>query len=284
MYRTGDLVRWGGDGELEFVGRADDQVKVRGFRVEVGEVEACLAGHPRVRQAVVVAREDRPGDTRLVAYYVTDDPAGIGDEELRAAAARTLPGYMIPSAFVRIGQLPLTANGKLDRQSLPAPEVTGAGGRGPRSAREQVLCDLFAEVLGAERIGIDDGFFALGGHSLLAVQLANRIRQDLGIEISLRELFDAQTVAMLMLSANGAAGKSRPALRRRTSEGELLLYKAWNGQRHSRSTARPEYCLDSDRSPKSESMGFSDPCSSISFRRMTRLMRSNVPVTFSRST
>jgi acyl carrier protein len=223
MYRTGDLVRWAADGELEFVGRADDQVKVRGFRIEVGEVEACLAGHPRVRQAVVVAREDRPGDKRLVAYYVADGPAGIGDEELRAAAARTLPGYMIPSAFVRIGRLPMTSNGKLDRQSLPAPEVTGSGGRGPRSAREQLLCDLFAEVLGAERIGIDDGFFALGGHSLLAVQLANRIRQVLGIDISLRELFDAQTVAMLMLSADGAAGKSRPALRRRTSEGELLL-------------------------------------------------------------
>jgi amino acid adenylation domain-containing protein len=226
MYRTGDLVRWAADGELEFVGRADDQVKVRGFRIEVGEVEACLAGHPRVRQAVVVAREDRPGDKRLVAYYVADGPAGISDEELRAAAARTLPGYMIPSTFVRIGRLPLTSNGKLDRQSLPAPEVTGSGGRGPRSAREQLLCDLFAEVLGAERIGIDDGFFALGGHSLLAVQLANRIRQVLGIDISLRELFDAQTVAMLMLSADGAVGKSRPTLRRRTSEGELLLEPA----------------------------------------------------------
>jgi amino acid adenylation domain-containing protein len=223
MYRTGDLVRWAGDGELEFVGRADDQVKVRGFRVEVGEVEACLAGHPRVRQAVVVAREDRPGDKRLVAYYVADGRAGIGDEELRAIAARILPGYMIPSAFVRIDRVPLTPNGKLDRQSLPAPEVTGSGGRGPRSAREQLLCDLFAEALGVERIGIDDGFFAMGGHSLLAVRLANRIRQVLGVEISLGELFDAQTVAMLILSVEGAAGKSRPTLRRRTSEGELLL-------------------------------------------------------------
>jgi nonribosomal peptide synthetase DhbF len=189
----------------------------------VGEVEACLAGHPRVRQAVVVAREDRPGDKRLVAYYVADGRAGIGDEELRAIAARILPGYMIPSAFVRIDRVPLTPNGKLDRQSLPAPEVTGSGGRGPRSAREQLLCDLFAEALGVERIGIDDGFFAMGGHSLLAVRLANRIRQVLGVEISLGELFDAQTVAMLILSVEGAAGKSRPTLRRRTSEGELLL-------------------------------------------------------------
>jgi acyl carrier protein len=176
-----------------------------------------------VRQAVVVAREDRPGDRRLVAYYVANDRLASGEEELRAAAARSLPGYMIPSAFVRLDSLPLTPNGKLDRQSLPVPEVTGSAGRWPRSPREELLCRVYAEVLGVEQVGIDDGFFALGGHSLLAVRLINRIRRVLGIEVSLRELFDAQTVARLLLSADAAARKSpRPALVRRTRQGELL--------------------------------------------------------------
>jgi amino acid adenylation domain-containing protein len=223
MYRTGDLVRWNSGGELEYVGRADNQVKIRGYRIELEEVEQVVGAVPGVLQAGVIAREDRPGDKRLIAYYVADDRAAIGQEELRAAAARSLPSYMIPSAFVCLSSLPLTPNGKLDRQSLPAPEVTSSGGRGPRSPREELLCRLFAEVLGVDQVCIDDGFFALGGHSLLAVRLINRIRGVLGIEVSVRDLFDAQTVAQLLLSVDTDARKSpRPALRRRTSQGELL--------------------------------------------------------------
>ncbi len=223
MYRTGDLVRWNPGGELEFVGRADNQVKIRGFRIELGEVEACLAGHPLVQQVVVVAREDRSGDKRLVAYYVANDQAARGQEDLRDAAARSLPGYMVPSAFIRLDSLPLTPNGKLDSRSLPPPEVTSSGGRGPRSPREELLCRVFAEVLGVEQVGIDDGFFAMGGHSVLALRLINRIRAVLGIEVSVRDLFDGQTVARLLPSVDAdARTSSRPALRRRTSQGELL--------------------------------------------------------------
>ncbi|GKQ40463.1 hypothetical protein ALMP_69880, partial [Streptomyces sp. A012304] len=200
MYRTGDLARWLDDGTLEFAGRADDQVKLRGFRVEPAEIEAALAHCPGVLRAVVVAREDHPGDKRLVAYVVPDTRTGF---EPRAAAdrlRRDLPAYMVPAAFVALDALPLTANGKLDRAALPAPTY-GAGtdgtGRGPRTPQEQVLCDLFAEVLGRDRVGIDDGFFDLGGHSLLAARLVSRVRDTLGVELGLRTLFQTPTVAGL---------------------------------------------------------------------------------------
>ncbi|MGW5699316.1 non-ribosomal peptide synthetase, partial [Streptomyces asiaticus] len=168
MYRTGDIVCWNRLGQLEFLGRADDQVKIGGFRVEPGEVEAVLGDHPDVDTAVVVTREDTPGATRLVAYVV---PEGAHDEAdlvptLRTHLEQQLPHYMVPSAVTVLSELPLTANGKLDRRMLPAPATDrDSTGRGPRTEREKTLCGLFAEVLGLDGVGIDDGFFDLGGDS-----------------------------------------------------------------------------------------------------------------------
>jgi amino acid adenylation domain-containing protein len=211
MYRTGDLVRWNSAKVLEFLGRADDQVKIRGHRVEPGEVAAVLAEHPDVSRALVVAR-----DGRLVAYVIPAEGATVDTLGLRAAAQARLPDYLVPSGFAVLGEFPLTPNGKLDRNALPVPEAAREPGREPRSAREIVLCGLFADVLGLESVSIDDDFFALGGHSLLATRLTSRVRTVLKAEISVQTVFQAPTVAQLsaLIDTTTAAPTARPALRR----------------------------------------------------------------------
>ena len=219
IYRTGDSAKWRRDGQLEYLSRTDDQVKLRGFRIELGEIETVLAGHPTVGRAAVLVREDRPGDRRLVAYLVPAAGAAVDPLALRLHAAATLPGYMVPSAVVVLDALPLTANGKVARRALPAPEyhTADAESRSPRTERERTLCDLFAEVLGLERVGIDENFFDLGGHSLLVTRLVSRIRTALRVEVDPSALFSSPTVAGL---ADGIEAQpqtpTRPALRRAT--------------------------------------------------------------------
>jgi amino acid adenylation domain-containing protein len=190
LYRTGDRVRWSARGELEFLGRTDHQVKVRGFRIEPGEIEGALRRREGIADCVVVAREDVPGEKRLVAYVVGDVEAGVLREHLE---------YMVPSAFVSLDTLPLTPNGKLDRKALPAPDLASAGDRyvAPRTPVEEVLAGIWAEVLRLERVGVEESFFELGGHSLLATRVVSRVRAVFDIELPLRALFEGPTVAEL---------------------------------------------------------------------------------------
>ncbi|GAB2893756.1 hypothetical protein GCM10027074_72140 [Streptomyces deserti] len=214
MYRTGDLVRLGHDGLLEYLGRADQQVKVRGFRVELAEVEAALARFPGVRHAAVVGVASAQ-EQQLVAYYV---PArgDLNGTALRAHLAELLPGYMVPAAFVAVPELPLTPNGKLDRRALPKPGLeTGSTGRAPQNARQEKLCALFAEALEVPRVGIDDSFFDLGGQSLAAMRLLSRIRSEFDTDLTITQFFDAPTV----LGLDALLGPPGPATADRT-EGE----------------------------------------------------------------
>jgi amino acid adenylation domain-containing protein len=200
LYRTGDVVRWLADGELEFIGRADNQVKVRGFRIELGEIEAALSSHEAVRDCVVLAREDEPGDKRLVAYVVTATVGPVlSAAELRAHLKERLPEYMVPSAFVMLEALPLNANGKVDRRALPAPDSSLVSDIyvAPRDAVEEMIAEVWAEVLRVERVGVEDNFFESGGHSLLAMQVVSHLRQLMGCELPLRLMFEEPTVAGL---------------------------------------------------------------------------------------
>ncbi|HEU4881856.1 MAG TPA: amino acid adenylation domain-containing protein [Longimicrobium sp.] len=198
MYRTGDRARWLAAGELEFLGRRDFQVKVRGYRIEPGEIEARLAEHPEVREAVVLAREDEPGDRRLVAYVVGGQAASA--EALRAHLGAALPAYMVPAAFVRLDAFPLTPTGKLDRRALPAPDGESEARQGyeaPVGETEEALAEIWAEVLRVERVGRHDHFFDLGGHSLLAVRVISRVRQLLGVEVGIADLFEKPVLSAL---------------------------------------------------------------------------------------
>ncbi|MET0396874.1 MAG: amino acid adenylation domain-containing protein, partial [Longimicrobiaceae bacterium] len=206
LYRPGDRARWLAGGELEFLGRTDQQVKVRGFRIEPGEVEAALEAHPAVGEAVVAVREDAPGDRRLVAYLVAAAGKAVpGGAELRAFLAARLPEYMVPNAFVSLASLPLTPSGKIDRRALPAPgdAAAEAGFVEPRTPTEAALAGIYAAVLRREQVGAEDGFFAMGGHSLLATRVVSRVRDAWGVELPLRALFEAPTVAALAARVDG---------------------------------------------------------------------------------
>jgi amino acid adenylation domain-containing protein/non-ribosomal peptide synthase protein (TIGR01720 family) len=200
IYRTGDLARYRRDGTIEYLSRLDNQVKIRGFRIELGEIEAHMSGLPAVREAVVVVREDRPGEKRLVAYVAAHDRTAIEAGQLRTALQAQLPDYMVPHLFVILDVLPRTPNGKIDRQALPAPDIEGMSGTSfvaARTVTEELLAGIWTDILSVERVGMDDNFFELGGHSLLATQIVSRIRGAFQIEIPLRTAFECPTVAEL---------------------------------------------------------------------------------------
>jgi thioesterase domain-containing protein len=233
MYRTGDRVRWRADGQLEFGGRIDDQIKVRGNRAELGEIEVRLARHAGVRQAAAAVRPAPTGAGVVVGYVVLDKAAGDAVDltrDIRRSLAETLPDYMVPAAVVALDALPLTRNGKLDRAALPVPEFGSAGnsGRAPGTPLEESLCALFADVLNVERVAVDDGFFDLGGQSLLAAQLISRIRSAYGIDLPLRVMFETPTV-------DGIARRMERNLHERAF-GSLLPLRA-TGDR------RPLFCV-----------------------------------------
>ncbi|WP_157897227.1 non-ribosomal peptide synthetase, partial [Mycobacteroides chelonae] len=205
MYRTGDLVQWGEDGQLQYLGRADEQVKIRGYRIELGEIQAALARLDGVEQAVVIAREDRPGDKRLVGYIMgSADPV-----EARTALAERLPAYMVPAAVVVLETLPLTVNGKLDKRALPAPEYRSVGTdyRAPTGPVEKILADIYAQVLGVDRVGVDESFFDLGGDSILSMQVVSRARAA-GVVCRPRDIFVEQTVSGVAAVAVLSDGQS----------------------------------------------------------------------------
>ncbi len=198
MYRTGDLARWHPDGNLEFLGRTDDQVKIRGIRVEPDEAAACLLAHPSVSRAVVVAREDQPGDLRLVGYFVPAEYAEADPAALRGYLSALLPDHLVPAALVALPALPISPNGKLDRRALPAPDyLASSTSRPPATPGEKALCDLFAEVLGRDSVLAGDSFFDLGGHSLWVAQLLARVQDVFGARVTFRDFFSHPTPAQL---------------------------------------------------------------------------------------
>src|SRR5690606_23202247 len=205
LYRTGDLVRWHADGELEYIGRADGQVKIRGVRVELGEIEAALMALPDVAAAVVVARDDGAGRV-LVAYVVAAEKATFDVDTVRESLRAELPSHLVPSAFVVLDELPRTTNDKVDRAALPAPEHRASVHRPPRTPREELLCGLVAEVLGVASVGVDDNLFDLGGHSLTLARLVNRIRTVFGGELPMAPLFEQPTVEGIGAALDAARG------------------------------------------------------------------------------
>jgi acyl carrier protein len=198
MYRTGDLGRWRADGTLEFLGRTDFQVKIRGFRIEPGEIEAALRTHDAVRDALVLAREDAPGERRLVAYYLADEPVAV--EALKAHLAGRLPEHMVPAAHVWMEEFPRTPNGKIDRRALPAPDGGAFAARGyeaPAGETEEAIAAIWADLLRVERVGRHDDFFQLGGNSLLATRLVFRIRREMDVELPVSDVFQKPELSVL---------------------------------------------------------------------------------------
>ncbi len=232
MYRTGDLGRWLSNGAIEYLGRNDFQIKIRGFRVELGEIEAKLSACDGVREAVVMAGDDNAGGKRLVAYVLPQDGAEISAPELRAALSLGLAEYMIPSAFVRVTSWPLTPNGKLDRKALPAPDQTAMASReyeAPLGEVEHVVAQVWQQLLGLERAGRNDNFFELGGHSLLAIQLVTRLRQALGAELPLREVFAQPTLQAMARALAAADGVEHTAIA--VADRSKALPASWSQQR-----------------------------------------------------
>jgi acyl carrier protein len=229
LYKSGDLARYLPDGNLESLGRIDHQVKIRGFRIEPGEIEAVIRRHPAVAEAVVVAREDTPGEKRLVAYLAPRPETALSIGDLRDFLKQELPEYMSPAAYVALAALPLTENGKLDRQALPAPEASSESERGyvaPRTQVEQRLAEIWSQVLGVDQVGVHSDFFDLGGHSLLATQVISRARSAFQVELPLRALFEHTTISGLGRKVEQAIeigrGAQAPPLVRAPRDGRRL--------------------------------------------------------------
>ncbi|HKQ09015.1 MAG TPA: condensation domain-containing protein, partial [Blastocatellia bacterium] len=230
LYRTGDVVKYSAAGELEYLGRSDQQVKVRGYRVELGEIEAAVNEEAGVRASAVVVRDEAVSGPQVVCYVVGEDGAEVSGKQLREGLSRRLPEYMVPTVFVMLGELPLTANGKLDRKALPAPMAepqssTEAGA--PQTVNEELVAGIFSEVLGQREVSVEANFFELGGHSLLATQVVSRVREVLGVEVPLRVVFEEPTVRGLAAAVQQQQrqGKSvaAPPIERVSREGELPL-------------------------------------------------------------
>jgi hypothetical protein len=242
LYKTGDLVRYLPDGNIEFLSRLDFQVKVRGFRVELGEIEAVLSQHPAVREVVVLARQDVPGDVRLVAYVVSSVqlPPGIG--ELREYLKGKLPGYMVPAAFVQLEALPLTPNGKVDRRNLPAPEWASQSEAvyvAPQNELQTVIAGIWGELLGVDRVGVDDSFFDLGGHSLLIVQAHRRLSEVTDRELSITDMFRFPTVRTLtQFLSRGSGDGDRVATQQGADRTEARRGALARQRRHRRRARR----------------------------------------------
>ncbi|HET9786978.1 MAG TPA: non-ribosomal peptide synthetase, partial [Pyrinomonadaceae bacterium] len=223
LYKTGDLARYLDDGNIEFLGRVDNQVKLRGFRIELGEIEEVLKQNPQVSEAVVLVREDEPGDRKLVAYVVSNpDTLKALEADLKTLLSKQLPEYMRPSAFIFLDSLPLTPNGKIDRSALPRPDSSHRNLNetyvAPRTQVEADLAGIWASVLRRETVGVEDNFFELGGHSLLATQVVSRIREHLKVELPLRKMFESPTVAALAMAVGElqqGTTRTAPALKRR---------------------------------------------------------------------
>jgi thioesterase domain-containing protein len=226
MYRTGDLARWLPTGEVDYLGRLDHQVKIRGFRIELGEIESVLSAVSGVREVVVLAREDTPGDKRLVAYVVASSGATLQVPSLRAELGRALPDYMVPSAFVVLDALPMTTSGKVDRNALPAPDFSSGASAyvAPRTSTEERIAAIFCEVLRVERVGVHDDFFALGGHSLLVMKLVGAIRERVSPALPLPVVFQGPTVARLAAAVDsGSGGGDTPLIRLREGDDAVAV-------------------------------------------------------------